>query len=406
MEDQPRSQLPPQVAGSGGSSSTVWPSVLNHEIRAALNVANAFAYENRNMQRAPAVLNFNTSFLPPSIRPSAIPAVPSFLVPAQQYILPSQNTQNINPGQYSCLPQPNQAFLPPPLPQQQARRLMPPPASFKWNTYREDFTRDLDALVPHIKSRLACAINDAFTIFEDFHPRAVLIFTKSFDSIRDIIASLENVPSADDALCMEFMVDCAIEGVRPYTGPGTNQAVAQSWRSKYAQFRAQTSETHDRDLSMSEMFTIPTIPSPVPFHIRAQSPLWQIRTLRGLHAHRVLIIKKLRMIRDSMDLRVKGKDVFPFPEVGYGMAKKRFDDSVDEDWKGWDTFMGGAEFLACVKEELEHWTKLWEAFSVEVEVARRAAERKKTLGKLWGVSGRDVEMGEADDGTGAGRSGS
>lgn len=107
-----------------------------------------------------------------------------------------------------------------------------------------------------------------------------------------------------------------------------------------------------------------------------------------------------------MDLRVKGKDVFPFPKVGYGMAKKRFDDNVDEDWKRWDTFMGGVEFLACMKEELEHWTKLWEAFSVEVEVARRAAERKKTLGKLWGVRGGDVEMGEAEDGTGAGRSGS
>ena len=255
-----------------------------------------------------------------------------------------------------------------------------------------------------MKNRFGLAIEEVFTTLEELRIRVRKIFTQSFDQLRDIIASGENILSLDEALCAEFMLDGAIEGINPYTGPGTNQEVHAQWKEGYRQYKSQRSETRDRNLTMEEMFTIPITPSSVPLHLHARNTIWQINSLHSLQTHRVLVIMNLRSIRDSMDLSGKGKDVFPLPEVGFGAAKRRFTEK--QNWPRWDTFMGGLGYLTCAKEEWEHWIRLWEAFNVEVEVARRAGQRKKTLGRLWGVKGEgkggEKGMGETDHGTGAG----
>ncbi|MCJ1251432.1 hypothetical protein MMC30_008665 [Trapelia coarctata] len=430
MEDQLRGQaqrLPGRVPSTGHSSNTRQTFNLS-DIPALLSTANASLYNNRLMQQAPAILNYHSSSLPPSIRPSAVPAIPPFILSAQQYKPPAQriqinytslypntslntslphpghqNTQFNNTSQYTSLPHPSHPFLTPPPPPQQPRKLTVP-ATRSWKiTKAEEFFRDQDALVANNKSRLAIHIKDAFATLEEVYPIALQIFTRSFDQLRDITASVESVPSFEGKLCGKFMVDDAIEGIIPNTGPGTDEAIYATWRSEYDEYQLQKSATNGRDLSMDEMFTIPIIPSPAPYHIHARRPLWQANVLRSLQTRRAGIVQLLRIIRDFMYLGGDAKEVFPFPEVGFGDAKRSFVDGKKENWPSWKTFMGGMEFDTCMKEEMEHWTKLWEAFNVEVEVAKRVAERKKMLGRLWGVSGEELELGETQNGTGAGR---
>lgn len=418
MEDQQRGQAL-RLPDTGQSSNTPQPFNPN-DIPGLLTDATASMYGNYSMQQAPTILNFHSSSLPPSIRPSATRAIPSFILSAQQYRPPTQHTSINNISQHTILPHPDHPFFPPPPPQRQQTQntsllqpchpfLPPSPPSqqpdfpatgFKQHTIPEAFLDDLDASVPDIKACVDGATNEASTTLAEIYPRVLQIFTKGFDQIRDIIASGENIRSVDEALCAQFMADDAIEGIKPYKGPGTNQEAFGSWKVEYDQYQREKSESQDRAIGVADRLTLPLLPSPVPYHIHARNPLWQINTLHSLQALRVTIIQNLRIIRNSMDLPVKGKDVFPLPEMGFGDAKRSFGDRENEHWAKWDTFMGGLGFLTCMKEEMEHWTKLWEAFNVEVEVAKRAAERKKTLGRLWGASGEEIGMGETGNAAG------
>ena len=426
MEDQLCGQaesLPAQVRSTHHSSNT-HKSLKLSDIPALLSTSNASLYENRIMQRAPTILNFHSLSLPPSIRPSVVPAVPSIILSAQQYQvlagkaeikntskyislphLGHQFAQINDASQYPTPPHPDHLFLPPQTPCQQFTTPIFI-ANGTLNTSRTGFVRDQDALAPDMKSRLPGDIEEAFSTLAEVYPMVLQIFIQGFDHLRDIITSIETIPSTDEALCAQFIVDDSIEGIQLYTGPGRNQEVISRWKFEYDLFQQHQSEMDDRNLSIPDMLTSPPIPSPVPYHIHARNPLWQGNTLRNLQCRRVTIIKHLRIIRNSMILPDKGKDVFPLPEMGFGNEKKCFDENEDYDWPTWDILMGGLGFQTCVKEELEHWTKLWEAFSVELEVAKRAAERKKTLGRLWGPSAAELGKIEVQNGNGMGVCGS